>query len=216
MLGQHIVLTAAHCFRPNESPDRITIAAGDYNLVKKDDGEVRIKVCAIYPHPEFINKYPFHHDIALLMLCEEVVRNPSVQFVSLQPKSMSLPISSNVTVAGWGRVQLDGRPSKILKKAHLKTIELSSCNNKYYGSLTANQFCAGSTKNGNYVGSCRGDSGGPLTYQTRGKTYQVGVVSFGGCVGEIDKKNVTNVLTNTKTQCNRVQKILKLIFGGKP
>ena len=37
-----------------------------------------------------------------------------------------------------------------------------------------------------------------------------------GCVGEIDKKIVTNVLTNTRTQCNTVQKILKLIFGGKP
>ena len=37
-----------------------------------------------------------------------------------------------------------------------------------------------------------------------------------GCVGEIDKKIVTNVLTNTRTQCNTGQKILKLIFGGKP
>ena len=68
----------------------------------------------------------------------------------------------------------------VLRKANLTALNPSSCRAAYGQNFKDSMLCAGNLAGG--VDSCFGDSGGPLTAPSSGKSVLVGVVSWGeGC-----------------------------------
>ena len=113
-------------------------------------------------------------------LCKDIRYTKSVKRIDLAHSRYSMPIASDVTVAGWGTTRESGKASPVMKKVTVNTIQLSSCKRSYQW-LTEGQICAGIENQGG-KDSCQGDSGGSLWHKKSGKIYQVGIVSSGrGC-----------------------------------
>merc|ERR1712045_236237 len=85
-----------------------------------------------------------------------------------------------VTVSGWGTTSSGGSQATVLQLVNVPAMTNAECRDTGYGEsqITDAMLCAGHIDAGG-VDSCQGDSGGPLTYTTGGKTYVVGVVSWG-------------------------------------
>ena len=96
-----------------------------------------------------------------------------------------------MTVTGWGSLEEDStKHPNILQEVTLPVITNAECKSKYdvyvnngirYGDLiTSRTLCAGYPHGGK--DSCQGDSGGPGIWRDSGRTYLIGVVSWGiGC-----------------------------------
>ena len=98
----------------------------------------------------------------------------------MAPKELSMPISSAVTVAGWGDTKYHGKPSPIMRKVTVKIITKATCRHAYNW-IRKDQICAGVEYHGG-KDACQGDSGGSLWYEQSGNIFQVGIVSTGrGC-----------------------------------
>jgi len=122
------------------------------------------------------------NDVALLKLCKPVTLTKSIKLITMAHKSLKVPKSDTLRVAGWGRTEEDGVGSSVLRKVNLKKVEFEDCKKKYGKRINQGNICAGTAKGGK--GSCQGDSGGPCSWTSgkHKKTYLVGVVSWGqGC-----------------------------------
>ena len=165
----------------NKSPKNLKIKAGDHDVTKKDQGEQTAQVCKKYVHKGYGNQL---NDVALLKLCKPVTLSKKIKPITMAQKTLKVPKSETLTVAGWGRTKEGGKKrTSVLRKVNVKKIEFADCKKKP-GMQRINQgnICAGIAKGGK--DSCQGDSGGPLTWTTRKykNTYLVGVVSWGrGC-----------------------------------
>ena len=171
------VLTAAHCVKSYKStPKILKITAGDHDLTKKDPGEQIVGVCRVIVHSGYKNNM---NDIALLKLCKPVKLSKTVKLIKMAPKTLKVPTSQTLGVAGWGATKEGGSGSDKLKKVFVKKVEFSACKKKYSNTNNGN-ICAGVAKGGK--DSCQGDSGGPMWWSKNKIKYLVGVVSWGrGC-----------------------------------
>ena len=160
-----------------KKPKNLNVVAGDFDVKKKETGEKEMKVCSVHMHPGYSKKPKNVNDIALLRLCEDVTYSRYIAPITLPSKGLDVPDDASVTVAGWGRTTEGGSTSDKLRKVSLKKTNLSFCKNRY-NSVGNGHICAGIKAGGK--DACQGDSGGPLWYRAKGKTFQVGVVSFGG------------------------------------
>lgn len=107
---------------------------------------------------------------------------------------------------GWGHTQVNGTDSTILQEALMPIVNSSYCFAKYSFKFDVNtQICAGGTPTGG-LGTCHGDSGGPLQCKMPdGRWYQVGVVSWGvSCA----KPNLPDVYTKVTAFYDWIQDII--------
>ena len=104
------VLTAAHCVF-GKSPRSLEMMLGDNDVKKKDSGERRVAACKIVNHP-YYSSTRTAHDIALIKLCKQARISPVIDVIGLSGAHTDLSNVSNVTVAGWGKTQEDGRVSR--------------------------------------------------------------------------------------------------------
>jgi secreted trypsin-like serine protease len=76
-------------------------------------------------------------------------------------------VGDAATITGWG-VDASGHIQQILKKADVKVIGRTDCNdaNSYDGQITARMICLGLEAGGK--DACQGDSGGPALARGRG------------------------------------------------
>ena len=131
----------------------------------------------------------------------------------------NLNVGKRTTVTGWGRVhnnnfinrqQLSrqGVAHEILQKANLPIAKSEDCSEKFIDFNNRTQICAGGEKGKKMlpfiilsnkcisfvsgVDSCKGDSGGPLTYRKNSDEpwFQVGLVSYGKSVCGVDSPGV--------------------------
>lgn len=85
-------------------------------------------------------------------------------------------------MTGWGRGSTQGPSSDSLQEITVDLVPQEVCNDaiSYNGTIHGNAICAGPETGG--TGPCQFDSGGPLTCETNGLWYLIGIVSFGsGC-----------------------------------
>ncbi|XP_016382554.1 granzyme-like protein 1 [Sinocyclocheilus rhinocerous] len=164
LISDEFVLTAAHCNKKG-----LTAVVGAHDL-ENDKGSVRIKVKSYHMHPDF-NIRTLLNDIMLLRLEKEVEQNKIVKRISIPAQEGDIEADSVCSVAGWGKLSLQGKKSKRLMEVDVKIMNNTECKNKWKDNYSASQMmCVYG-----HGGSCSGDSGGPLVC---GDTA-VGITSFG-------------------------------------
>uniref|UniRef100_A0A8C1JJJ6 trypsin n=1 Tax=Cyprinus carpio TaxID=7962 RepID=A0A8C1JJJ6_CYPCA len=163
LISDRFVMTAAHCWNSNHNiiikktfyNDGINLTAvvGAHDL-RQNEGSVRIGVKSYHMHPDF-NKCTFENDIMLLRLEKEIEQNKNVMKISIPKKERDIEADSVCRVAGWGRLNFEGKKSFRLMEAEVKIMNNTECKNKWKDNFS--------------------DGGGPLVC---GDTA-VGVTSFG-------------------------------------
>ncbi|XP_063908412.1 venom protease-like [Zophobas morio] len=179
LISKRYVLTAAHCMNPK----LVRVRLGENNLKTDPDcdrsGTCTPKYIGVPIEKQIIFKTyqrlpEKYHDIALLRLQHEVTYSDFVKPICLPTTVGELYhsfIGEKSIVAGWGLTEKDDY-SDFLLKVEVPIVNLTVCS---YGS-DEGVLCAGGAVG---IGSCLGDSGGPLMVSRRGGWYVVGIVSGG-------------------------------------
>ncbi|XP_062396187.1 chymotrypsin-like elastase family member 2A [Sardina pilchardus] len=175
LISRDWVLTAAHCINRSY---RYRVLLGKHRLSVEEEGSMTVPVAKIIVHPEY-NDHLTRNDIALLWLDHTIELSDTVQPACLPPSGLILPHQASCYVTGWGRLSTNGDGSDTLQQALLPVVEYDICKHPDWWSflLTDKMVCAGGDGT---VGSCMGDSGGPLNCQNSDGIWEVhGIVSFG-------------------------------------
>ncbi|XP_022187033.1 serine protease 27 [Nilaparvata lugens] len=202
VVGERVVLTAAHCITNLEHADKIRLIVGKHDLNQKDHHERSFKAEKTIIHPQFRKMGPHSNDIALIKVKavndNGFTFNSHVQPICLPEEDSQIAgVGEWCTVTGWGAQKPEDLESLsgVLKAASVPLLDLSTCRQSgVYGgrvqSILDSMLCAGPLEGG--VDACGGDSGGPLACQVDGHFILTGVVSWGdGCA----KKNRPGVYT---------------------
>lgn len=183
-IGGKWVITAAHCVEDATAPS-IVINIGGHNL--ETDHENVIDVVNIFVHKEY-NTDTLNNDIAIIELKTEPTGVTPIILADTTILDAAIENLSEVTTIGRGlQIPLVGgiEPEPELPDPNLFEVQLSlvnneTCNSVMHDLISDDMVCAGNLDGG--VGSCKGDSGGPLILQLSNKNYLVGVTSWGfGC-----------------------------------
>lgn len=164
------MLSAAHCVDFLSAGD-IEVLAGSQSLAS---GGQRIPVTRSVIHPQWNPEQPVF-DVAVLTLATPVSGIAPVPFLRAETAEDRLaPEGGPVRLAGWGLTSDAGAQPTELQHA-VQTLVLQACAGP---SVMCTLVPSAPSPP---VGSCFGDSGGPLFSERllRGKRVQVGVVSFG-------------------------------------
>lgn len=132
------------------------------------------------------NSLTLANDIALIRISGAPSNLASYQYVGLidLPTNISTTTLTGYsgTASGWGRYSdLSNSQSQFLKYVALPIVANSVCESVYGSSVVrSSNICTSTTSS---ASTCGGDSGGPLTAVVDGKTYLVGIVSYGAEAG---------------------------------
>jgi hypothetical protein len=174
------VLTAAHCAVIAAGPAFVLVGLGSQDL----SGMQVAAVDDVQVNPGW-NSGTFDHDSALLHLAQPTVGIPIAPL--LPPGLAGLADNAMAFATGWGDTVGNGAGAipNHLRQVRVPTITNAACNASYTAlglpsPVTAAMLCAGRPPT---LGTCNGDSGGPLWVTLRGVRVQAGIVSWGinGC-----------------------------------
>jgi len=174
------VLTAAHCVA-GVSREQVEVRSGSVRL---DDTLAQRSVPRrILIHKDW-NSVTYDNDVALL----EADLASSVQAVPMIEGDSDVQSTDHMQISGFGRVSEFGATSNTLLLAYVSFISYDSCNDRqaYNGQVhVGTMFCADAPfGDAETSDSCKGDSGGPITREHKGKIEQVGIISWGNGCGD--------------------------------
>jgi trypsin len=179
IIGEDVVLTAAHCVEGMAANPSIQVHVGAHN-VSQSVGE-RIRVANVYSHKE----YPgLSKDVAVLKLASKITDKNAKPVKLADQAFMATHLKPGVSmkVSGWGTLESGGSLPDKLMQVDVPYVTNAVCNmpESYNGQVQETELCGGFKQGGK--DSCQGDSGGPLVIKQEGEFVQVGVVSWGeGC-----------------------------------
>lgn len=189
LIRPDVVLTAAHCVTGTK-PKELEVTVGRTVLSEKRQGQLR-NVTGIVPHPRYV-KGDENYDLALLELAKPVTGIAAVTLPTKGTDALLRP-GAKATVIGWGNTdtELPNYPDRLLG-VKVPLLAHAECKATYPGYDKAVNICAGVEGKD----SCQGDSGGPLFRKVAGRTYQIGIVSYGEGCGE---QGAPGVYTSTSS-----------------
>ncbi|CAO1436526.1 unnamed protein product [Diamesa hyperborea] len=173
LISKNRVLTAAHC--AEEASEALVILGANY-LDRDEPGQVKmtVPVSGLVCHSEY-DPDSLQNDVAMIKLPSPVVFNNIIRPIALPERSNDL-VGVTAVASGWGNFDQTQKPSPFLRFVNLKVITNSKCNEEFPDSIFDTTICAMGEGD---VGTCHGDSGGPLAVDINGKRILVGVTSFG-------------------------------------
>ncbi|EDV58223.1 serine protease grass [Drosophila erecta] len=187
LISDRFVLTAAHCLKIYPLSTEIKVRLGELDISSTSDCTTYNdrRICAP-PVEEFtVEKWILHeefnifypgYDIALIKLDRKVVFKDHIRPICLpltdELLAFTMEMGRPYLAVGWGKTES--------RQFANGTMEVYINTEKCSGGWDSSFLCA----NGDYVDTCTGDSGGPLTWSTllfgKARTVQFGVVSTGG------------------------------------
>ncbi|XP_038596912.1 cathepsin G-like [Tachyglossus aculeatus] len=164
LVREDFVLTAAHC-----NGSEMSVTLGAHNISSREATQQRFPVVK-----KFFRKYnnrTLANDIMLLKLGHAVNMTKEVEIIRLPKRATGPKPGTKCSVAGWGKMEVNGRGSSTLQEVKLDVVFPSRCHifRSFYSRY---QLCVGKPKS--YKSSFKGDSGGPLVC---GKRAQ-GILSY--------------------------------------
>ncbi|XP_045142839.1 plasma kallikrein isoform X2 [Echinops telfairi] len=178
IIGQHWILTAAHCFDGLSSPDIWRVYGGLLNLseITKETPFSQVKEILIHEHYKISEG---DHDIALVKLETPLNYTEFQKPICLPSKDDIYTFYTNCWITGWGFTKEQGEIQSILQKAKIPLVSNEECQTRYRDyEITKQMICAGYKEGG--TDACKGDSGGPLVCKHTGIWHLVGITSWGG------------------------------------
>nr|CAI9696356.1 unnamed protein product [Rangifer tarandus platyrhynchus] len=167
LVRQDFVLTAAHC-----NGRSIKVKLGAHNIKKKERTQQVIRVRRAIPHPGYNNKTQVN-DIMLLQLKRKAKVTATVSTIRLPSGSDTVKPGMLCSVAGWGRLCVNGPTIDKLQEVELEVQRDEECKAHYKHYNTDTQICVGNPRM--RKNAMEGDSGGPLVCDDVAQ----GIVSYG-------------------------------------
>lgn len=192
LLGANKALSAAHCV-DGAAVDILRVVAGLHQRSVTTDTQVSMLTYTM--HEQYGQGTPsFANDIAILDLTTAITTAANIAFATLSSGSTDFAGTSCV-ISGWGRTSAANTLPDILQKASIGVISTAECQTMVdgIGSIWEGHICLFSTEG--RVGSCNGDSGGPLNCPAGGTTEVAGVTSWGISTAGICRQNYPSVYT---------------------
>ncbi|KAH8290916.1 hypothetical protein KR054_007154 [Drosophila jambulina] len=187
LISERFVLTAAHCIKLCRNHSELKVRLGEHNITSTEDcmSADSKQLCAppvedfdieqTIIHERFS---PFYHgnDIALLRLRQRVVFKDHIRPICLPLTAELLGYTSvlgaSYLAMGWGQTE-ELRHSDTLMEVYVNTEQCSADTHESF-------LCT----NGHIQDTCKGDSGGPLAWQSwyfdsANRQVQFGITSWG-------------------------------------
>ncbi|XP_042871018.1 venom protease-like [Penaeus japonicus] len=199
LITNRYVLTAAHCVASKDAEDRTlaVVRLGDYNLTSAID--CFLGFCAsphedfspeaVIIHPLFGLPSPRANDLALVKLDREVVFRFGLFPICLPTEDLHLASFyryGGLETSGWGTSEFRGHSSEDLRSGSVTLVNLDRCEG--YEAQEGLVFVEG--KPDAFGDPCYGDTGGPLSTETRIKNLLIGIHAFGNVCGLAAYTNV--------------------------
>ncbi|XP_047474479.1 serine protease ami-like isoform X2 [Penaeus chinensis] len=214
LISENFVLTAAHCIEGKKTPSEVSVRVGVINL--QDEDSQTFQVLKIWQHPLY--RLPSsYHDIALLQLATKLQLSKSLLPACLPTQNGRLQEGKMLTVAGWGKTEV-GKLSNVLQKGFGRTVSRFACddaldklsNNRvsYSAGITDSIICLDESNSG----SCKGDSGGPLTEENVSTCQHIvlGIVSKGS--PHCQRTTIPGIYTNVE---HYIQWIVDIVWRNE-
>ena len=210
LINDRYIVTAAHCFYNEMDPDvdmldHYVVYAGLHNQTQLKEGTI-LEVEELILHEDYDHDLWHRNDIALLRLATPVQFNDKISPICLPTNKLINETKENfknLRIAGWGLRDEEDKNSlpDVLYDAPIVQKDTFFCKTKNYPGWAGqapkvldSNICAGNA----LTDTCEGDSGGPLMTHFRGRTYLVGIVSWGeGCARDIKPGVYTRMSTHT-------------------
>lgn len=180
IITSNVILTAGHCLYEEFVYAKEVVVV--FNSTQKDRGSAMYAEMMMV-HPEYSELAEVAHDVGLLKLPLPLEFNPIVKPVCLPTAKMELA-GKTLLVAGWGGTE-NAVTSETLLHAHVVALSDEECEKakqRYKKKFTFHPYRTGPVICAKLArsSSCRGDSGGPITFTgDDGRSLQVAIVSGG-------------------------------------
>jgi secreted trypsin-like serine protease len=186
LIGEHWVLTAAHCTYDASRLDRtiaasqVTVLLGNYQFANSSHPDT-LQVSEVYQHPNYVSPSDsgpaYDYDVSLLRLAEPQSITPVI--LNANKVTDALNVGGFMSVIGFGRTNTDPLNPiypDVLQQGNLSLISESRCEDEWSASsITEQMFCAYGTNQD----ACSGDSGGPVFIEEQEQHRLLGLVSWG-------------------------------------
>ncbi|TSL04261.1 Suppressor of tumorigenicity 14 protein [Bagarius yarrelli] len=196
------LVTAAHCIQESNrysGPEEWDVFLGLHSQTETNTANtVQKQVKQIICHPEY-NPLSNNDDIALMELDSPVTLSQYIWPICLPSATQVLPVGQSVWITGWGKIREEGQLASTLQEAQVRIINETVCRQLIEDEITPKMICAGILTGG--VDACQGDSGGPMTLtdSASGRSFLVGVVSWGEGCGRKGKPGIYTRVTEYRS-----------------
>jgi secreted trypsin-like serine protease len=181
LLSTTKALSASHCV-DGTTPGVLRVIAGLYD--RSNTAGSQISNCASYTmHERYqVDAPTYSNDVAIINLVTPIVLGGNVALLTLPPDNSNNFAGTTCTITGWGRTSNSNILPNILQEANIGIITTSQCQTRMTGvsgvTVWDGHICLYDTAQN--IGSCNGDSGGPLNCPNGAGGYWVaGVTSWG-------------------------------------
>jgi len=177
LLSSRSGLSAAHCV-DGAAVGTITVIAGLHQR-SGTPGSQEVDLASYTVHESYESGLAtFSNDISILTFASLITIGGNVQAALLPANNLNDYAGLTCVISGWGRTGSSNVLPDTLQKASIQVISTATCSSLVgsIGNIWDNHICLYDTANN--VGSCNGDSGGPLNCPDGG-TRVAGVTSWG-------------------------------------
>jgi secreted trypsin-like serine protease len=194
ILNDRWILTAGHCvyksYWTTYPPYAYTVKLGSIYLDGFNNDTQTFSVDLVLRHPLF-NYDTLTFDSGLLRLSTRITFTDTVRPICMPSPNVDLNQFRVCVITGFGQFSSAHESSQLLLQAKVDILPYAACLNNilsvtgtyvYEGITLVDKLmiCLGSIPTVTNIGSCHGDSGGPLSCQDHHGTWtEVGICSYG-------------------------------------
>jgi elastase-2 len=171
-------LSAAHCV-DGAAVSALRVIAGLHQR-SNTAGTQTANLASYTMHGSYNQGSPtFSNDIAILNLASSITTGGNIAFANLASDSGNNFAGTTCVISGWGRTSGSNILPDTLQKASIGVISTAQCSSAVagIGTIWDGHICL--LDPSGEIGSCNGDSGGPLNCPSGGSRVVAGVTSWG-------------------------------------